>query len=134
MAKINWCYKHWFADGTPADTFILKTTYKDNTFLPTQYINTLEAMKESNPTYYKIYAEGEFSSLDKLIYNNWTVQEFDLKHVSGQTLVGLDFGYVNSQTALLWGKVDEAAKTIYIAGEVYQTGLLNDAIARQIQY
>jgi phage terminase large subunit len=28
-------------------------------------------MKETNEVYYKIYALGEFGSLDKLIYNNW---------------------------------------------------------------
>ena len=116
------------------NTFILHTTYKDNVFLPYAYVKTLEAMQESNPTYYRIYALGEFASLDKLVYYNWQVQDFDLKQIPGQTIVGLDFGYVNDETALIWGKVDEDNKTVYIAGEVYQTGMLNDAIARQIQY
>jgi phage terminase large subunit len=34
-------------------------------------------MKKTNEVYYKIYALGEFGSLDKLVYNNWQVMDFD---------------------------------------------------------
>ncbi len=67
---------------------MLKTTYKDNSFLPDAYVKTLEAMRETNPTYYKIYAEGEFSSLDKLIYTRWEIQPFDWHTVPGVLCVG----------------------------------------------
>ena len=71
VSKVNWCYKHWFSTGTPPDTQIVKTTYKDNKFLPADYIKAIEALKTTNPTYYNIYALGDFCSLDKLVYNNW---------------------------------------------------------------
>lgn len=134
VSKANWCYKHWFENGTPDNTFILKTTYKDNAFLPAEYVARLEDMKQTNPTWYNIYALGDFCTLDKLIYNNYTIVDFDLKAVPGQVIVGLDFGYVNSKTALVLGKIDVENKKIYIAKELYRTGMLNDEIAKQIIY
>ena len=44
VSKANWVYKRWFAEGRKEypDTMILKTTYKDNRFLPDSYISALE--------------------------------------------------------------------------------------------
>ena len=50
---------------------IIHTNYLDNPFLPKEYVDTLLLMKNTNEVYYKIYALGEFGSLDKLVYNNW---------------------------------------------------------------
>ena len=90
-------------------------------------------MKETNPTYYKIYGEGEFCSLDKLVYNNWTTGTVEDTN-NLELLLGLDFGYVNDATAFVVAYLDESSKTIYIEQEVYQTGLLNNQIADFIKY
>lgn len=133
VSKANWVYKYFFENGTPANTIILKTTYKDNRFLPQDYINALEEMEKTNPTYYKIYALGDFCSLDKLIFNNWEIGVAeDTKNYS--LLLGLDFGFVNDATAFIVAYLDEENKTIYIDNELYQTGLLNDQIANAIKY
>ena len=47
-------------------------------------------------------------------------------------IAGLDFGYVNDPSCLLWGNVDEAAKEIWLYGEEHMQGYLNDAIAKVI--
>lgn len=133
VSKVNWCYKYWFENGEPPQTKILQTTYKDNRFLPQDYIDALEQMKTTNPTYYNIYALGQFCSLDKLVFNNWTIGTIeDTKDM--ELLLGLDFGYVNDATAFVVAYLDEANKTIYIEQEVYQTGLLNNQIADFIKY
>lgn len=133
VSKVNWCYKYWFENGEPPQTKILQTTYKDNRFLPQDYIDALEQMKTTNPTYYNIYALGQFCSLDKLVFNNWTTGTIeDTKDM--ELLLGLDFGYVNDATAFIVAYLDEANKTIYIEQEVYQTGLLNNQIADFIKY
>lgn len=133
VSKVNWCYKYWFENGEPPQTKILQTTYKDNRFLPQDYIDALEQMKTTNPTYYNIYALGQFCSLDKLVFNNWTTGTIeDTKNM--ELLLGLDFGYVNDATAFIVAYLDEANKTIYIEQEVYQTGLLNNQIADFIKY
>lgn len=131
VSKINWCYKRFFANGAPPNTEILKTTYLDNPFLPAEYIASLEEMKNTNPTYYKIYALGEFCSLDKLVFNNWEIGELPL---AGTLICGLDFGYVNDPSALITAYVNESAKTIYINDCFYKRGLLNNEIAEIIKY
>lgn len=135
ISKANWVYKRWFADGAYIDdkTMILKTTYLDNRFLPQEYISSLEAMKHTNPTYFRIYALGEFASLDKLVYQNWTVEEFNHSAIVGELLVGLDFGFVNDTSALVASILDEANKKIYIFKEWGATNKTNDEIAEVIK-
>ena len=65
VSKANWVYKKWFDPKLAVydilETMILRTTYKDNRFLPKSYIKALEEKERSNPLYYKIYALGEFA-------------------------------------------------------------------------
>lgn len=133
VSKANWVYNHWFVGQQPLNTFILHTTYRDNKFLPQQYIDALQAMEKTNPTYYRIYALGEFCSLDKLIYPNWR-QSLPNETPSGTLIVGLDFGYVNDPSALIVAYADVESKKIFVVDEVYKTGMLNDEIANLIKY
>lgn len=136
-SKASWVYKRWFDENSIVndDTFILKTTYLDNRFLPQSYVDSLENLRLSNPTYYKIYALGEFATLDKLVYNNWKVKDFDINETvkTGKLLIGLDFGYVSDLTAIVASIFDEEAKTIYIFNEFGRTGLVNTEIASVIK-
>lgn len=133
VSKANWVYKRWFAEARAyADTMILKTTYKDNRFLPDSYISALEEKMNSNPNYYKIYALGEFITLDKLIFYNWKIEDFDNTKIQGDLLVGLDFGYVNDISAIVASILDEENKKIYIFKEWGATGKTNDELANII--
>jgi len=131
VSKTNWVYKRWFSEDSVDDgrTMILKTTYKDNKFLTDEYITSLLAMEKTNPTYYKIYVLGDFCTLDKLIYNNYEVSDFDYTTIKGQTLVGLDWGFTNDTTALVASILDEENKTIYIFREWGDTNKTNGEIA-----
>lgn len=135
VSKANWTYKRWFDDGAAVDndTFILHTTYKDNKFLPPEYIESLEKLIQTSPTYYKIYALGEFASLDKLVFNNWKVAAFNNAELKGALLVGLDFGFVNDTTALIASVLIEESKKIYIFQEWGETNKTNDEIAAVIK-
>lgn len=131
VSKQNFVYQKWFANGTPDNTFVLHTTYKDNKFLPKAYINALLEKQKSNPTYYKIYALGEFCTLDKLVYYNWQVEDFDHTQIKGKLLVGLDFGYTNDPTALVASVMTD--KKIYIFKEWVDTNKTNPQIAQVIK-
>ena len=138
VSKANWCYLHFFAENPELDEFrktvrIVHTTYKDNPHLPEAYVQALLMMKATNEVYYKIYALGEFGSLDKLIYNNWQKMDFDPDIIKGQPLCGLDFGYTNDPTAFTASTLVESERRIYIFKEWGGTGYLNDAIADQIK-
>lgn len=135
VSKANWCYQSFFAKKT--DAFVLKTTYKDNKFLPRAYIESLEKMIETNYTYYKIYALGEFCSLDKLIYTNWEEKEFNIQELISTkkyiTLTGLDFGFTNDPTALVVSLCDTKSKEIYIFDEYGNVGMTNPEIAEVLK-
>jgi len=132
VSKANWVYRRWFKDGAVvgADTVIHKTTYKDNRFLPPEYIETIEKMAHTNPTYYRIYALGEFASLDKLVFNNWRTGRIEDTH-DWNLLCGLDFGFTNDPTAFVVSFQKD--NTLFISREYVKTGLLNDQIATVIK-
>jgi phage terminase large subunit len=131
ISKANFVYKYFgFADGiTPPQTFILHTTYLDNPFLAESYIQKMQDMRERNYNRWKIEALGEFVSLDKLIFQNYKVEEFDHTAIKGELLVGLDFGFVNDISALTCSLLDEANKKLYIFKEWGDTGKTNSDLA-----
>ena len=139
VSKTNWVFPMWFnvkdssARDDLDDTMVLKTTYKDNRFLPQDYINNLLNMKKSNPVYFKIYAEGMFATLDKLIYTNWKTENFDylevIKEKSGRAAIfGTDFGYTNDYTTLICSIIDEADKKIWVYDEHFEKHMTNEDI------
>lgn len=131
ISRANWCYSFWFVKQ-PKNSIIIHTTYKDNRFLPQEYINSIEALKDTNPVYYKIYALGEFGSLDKLIYTRWSVEDFNKDEIKGEPLCGLDFGFVNDNTAFIYSLLDEDNKTIYICQEWITKEKTNQQIANAL--
>lgn len=108
---------------------ILKTTYKDNKFLPSSYIKALEEKIHTDPTYYRIYALGEFASLEKLVYNNWDIREFNNAEIKGDLICGLDFGFVNDISAFVAAIHDKDNKRIYVFKEWGDTNKTNDELA-----
>ena len=138
VSKASWCYLHFFADNPEMAEFrekvrVVHTNYTHNPFLPSEFVEALLQMKATNEVYYKIYALGEFGSLDKLIYNNW--QSFDFNHtdLKGVHLCGLDFGYTHDPTALVASILIEKEKRIYVYREWGGPGYLNDEIAKKIK-
>lgn len=137
VSKLNWTYKQWFApeaEVNPERVAIHQSTYKDNHFLDADNIRTIENLKQTNPAYYKIYTLGEFATLDKLVF-----PDFSKRRLSAQRMVnlpsyfGLDFGYTNDETAFMHVKVDQDNHTIYIMEEYAKHGMLNSDIARMIK-
>ncbi len=129
VSKTNWCYKHWFLKKHD-DALVIHTTYKDNKFLSDEYRKTLENLIYSNPNYYKIYCLGQFATLDKLVFDNFECRDIDEDLSSYKEFVGLDFGYVNDPTAIVYGRY--SGDIIYILKEFYQKGLLNSDIYKEI--
>ena len=132
VSKANWVYSYFFNEP-PSDCRIVKTNYLDNRFLPQSYVDYLKTMAEKNPAYYKIYALGEFATLDKLIYR-YTKRIIPQEEVKDLPLFcGLDFGYVNDPSALITGRYDKVNKRIYVTNEYVRKGMLNDEIAQVIK-
>lgn len=133
VSKANWVYKRFFENGTPEDTVIVHTTYKDNPYLPQEYIDSLLRLERTNPAYFKIYVLGAFATLDKLVFPVKTVRIISEEETKDLLFwIGMDFGYTNDPTAITWGYVNQEKKILYITGEYNKKGMTNDVIAETI--
>lgn len=138
VSKENWVFKRWFdvkAKYDVANTLILKTTYKDNKFLPQSYIDALEEKINSNPQYYKVYALGEFATLEGLVIQNWKIEAFDAMSLAASGLehrAGMDVGYID-KSAILDTLYDREHKTIYVFNEFYKSGCQLSELATAIK-
>ena len=133
VSKANWVYKRFFKNGTPEDTVIVHTTYKDNPHLPKEYVDSLLRLERTNPAYFKIYVLGAFATLDKLVFPVKTVRIVSKEEVKGLLFwIGMDFGYTNDPTAITWGYVDQIKKILYITGEYNKREMTNDVIAKVV--
>ena len=133
VSKANWVYSHWFLN-TDKKAKIIQSSYRDNKFLNDDYRKMLEDLKNTNPAYYKIYCLGEFATLDKLVFPIIHKQIINGERLRDlQLFAGMDFGYTNDPTAIIWGRYDKANKTIYVTGEYFKKGMLNDEIAETLK-
>lgn len=132
VSKANWVYKYFF-EAKPDNCVIVQTTYKDNPHLPKEYVDSLHALENKNPAYYKIYVRGEFATLDKLVFpviQKRIISEDELK--DAWFWAGMDFGYTNDPTAITWGYYNPVQNDLYITGEYDKIGMTNDVIAETL--
>ncbi|HAR6468470.1 TPA: PBSX family phage terminase large subunit, partial [Staphylococcus pseudintermedius] len=101
VSKLNWVYKYFFEHGKPMKGVLIRqSSYKDNKFLDDMTRENLEMLATRNPAYYKIYALGEFATLDKLVFPKYEKRIISDKEVGHlPSYFGLDFGYVNDPSA-----------------------------------
>ena len=133
VSKANWVYGYFFNGNAPKNCIIVHTTYKDNKFLSKEYCEELENLKNRNPSYYRIYALGEFATLDKLVFPTYTKKLISDEEIKGlPRWTGLDFGYVNDPSAIVSGNLDTTNKKIFVRLEYVRKGMLNDEIAEKM--
>jgi len=119
----HWLKKHFF-DRIDPDATVLKTTYLDNRFIDADYVRRLEKLKETNPSYYRVYALGEWGVLKGVIYPDYEVVDKLPEHFEIEAL-GLDFGY-NHPQALAHVRID--GRDVYIDEVYYEREKENGAM------
>lgn len=129
FAKIGWTEdQKIYRDD---DLLILKTTYKDNKFLTSGDIKDLE--NEEDQYFYNVYTLGNWGVLGNVIFHNWKVM--DLSGMTDQFTNrrnGLDFGFADDPAASGRTHYDRMRKTIYIFDELYERGLDNQELAKEL--
>ena len=132
VSKANWVYNAFFVKK-PKNTVVYQTTYKDNRFLDAVTRENIEELANRNEAYYKIYALGEFATLDKLVFPKYTkalLNKDDLRQIT--SYFGLDYGFINDPSAFMHVKIDDDHKRLYVVEEYVKKGLTNDKIAENI--
>lgn len=165
VSKINWVYSYFnFETGEyPTNCVVVKTTYLDNVFLPKEYVDNMNRLKQTNFSWWKIYANGEFATLDERIFSNWEVIDFNIddvmnkqykeqlketgvgevrfpktnplymKSLKDKTTRGLDFGY-NDPTAFIVSYSDIDNMELWIYDEHYERKMTNKDIVKVVKY
>ena len=134
ISKNSWLYK-FCVEEPPQGLLFSETTYKDNPFLSTEYIASLEALKERNPQKYNIYALGLWGvPVEGLVFTRWREEEFDIKELAAQGLerrAGSDLGYIDP-TTIVDTFYNRAEGRIYVFNEHYAQGEQLEATARAL--
>ncbi len=118
------------------DVTKIKSTYRDNPFLPDKIIKKIESyeptaenIKQGTADQYMwtVYGLGEKAKLEGLVFENYNVVD---AFPEGSKLLGygLDFGYTNDETALI--EVRYFDKGIFLKELIYSKKLLNKDIDR----
>lgn len=119
----------WLYKLPPEESVMIKSTYKDNPFLPESIKRQIEDLKRTDEALYQIYALGEKAISKSNIYNNWMF--LGRKPTRFQSFVyGLDFGY-NHPTALIrvyWSDGD-----IWIEPVLYESYLTTSELIEKFK-
>lgn len=134
ISKANFVFKYFGFDTgiVPPHTFIHHSTYINNIYLDASFTDRMNALKERNYNRWKIEALGEFVSLDKLVYNNWRIEDFNNADIKGSMVCGLDYGFVNDISAFTASIILEDEKKMYIFKEWGDTNKTNDELVNII--
>ena len=133
----HWLNKRFFQQGSP-NVLALTTDYRCNEFLGDDDLELFEWMRVNSPRRYRIEGLGEWGIAEGAIYDNWQEKEFDWQEIakreSAVSCFGLDFGYAVDPTAFIASIADPVNHELFIFDEHYQRGMLNDSIAKMIEY
>jgi len=129
-SAFSWLKKYFYdSDTVKNNTYCLTTTYKDNAFLDPAYAETIERLRETNPSAYRVYGLGEWGIVDGVVFDQWDIA--DIPENAKLLGYGLDFGYSNDPTALVG--VYRLGDDLWYDEIIYQTGLTNSDIASLIR-
>jgi phage terminase large subunit len=109
----------WLYDLPKDESILIKSTYRDNPFLPDSIKRQIEDLKRTDEALYQIYALGEKAISKSNIYSNFTFLPHRPSRFT-QFVYGCDFGY-NHPTALM--RVYWHEKDIFIEPVIYESYL-----------
>ena len=118
----------WLYELPQDESIMIKSTYKDNPFLPQSIRTQIEDLKRTDEALYQIYALGEKAISKSNIYSQWSfVAHRPARFV--KFVYGLDFGY-NHPTALM--RVYYCDNDIYIEPVIYESYLTTTMLIEKL--
>ena len=105
------------------------STYRHNPFINEETKKNYRNLKEQNNTLWLIYSEGEWGSLDSLIYTNYDVQDTFPEHFD-DIIYGYDFGYSNPSAIVKIGILDNE---FYLEELLYESELTSSKFVDKLK-
>jgi phage terminase large subunit len=118
----------WLYELPKDESTIIKSTYKDNPFLPESIKVQIEDLKRTDEALYQIYALGEKATSKSNIYSNWSFVPYKPERFV-KYVYGIDFGY-NHPTALI--RVYYCDNDIYIEPVIYESYLTTTMLIEKL--
>ena len=132
----SWCYE--FCEVNPPESFrIHLSTYKDNKFLPQDYIDSLEELIVRNPAKAEVFVFNRYGSdpTGRVFKNIEFLTNFNynslLKDRNWQVRVGMDIGSIDP-TAISVALFNQRTGEMYLIGEYYERGATLDDMLEAI--
>jgi len=122
-----WIYKLYENDPKLRDKEIIHFSYKDNIFLPEDFYQELEMLKEIDEDAYRVYALGLPGKVKHRIYD-W--EERELIGDKGILFGGIDWGFNNPSAFALMTMIENE---VYIMDELYKTQLTNTELIQLVK-
>jgi phage terminase large subunit len=121
---------HWIYDDiqTRKDCAIIRSTYKDNPFLPDELVKEIESWQGHDENYWKVYGLGLRGVSQNTIYTKYFL--CDSIPEGAEIIYGLDFGF-NVPTALV--RIGIKDKECYIQELIYERGLTNQNLIGKLK-
>lgn len=135
MTMNPWSEKHFakrrFFDVVDENILAITTNYMCNEWLDDADRIMFEEMKKNRPKRYRVAGLGEWGVEEGLVFDNWRVEDLSkLIPTFDKIYCGMDFGYAVDPNALIKVHIDMARKIIYVFGEYYKAGMLDDELVR----
>ena len=119
----------WLYELPEHESIMIKSTYKDNPFLPDSIKRQIEDLKRTDEALYQIYALGEKAISKSNIYSGWIFLRERPERFQN-FVYGLDFGY-NHPTALV--RVYWHEKDIFIENVIYESYLTTTQLIQKLE-
>ena len=137
ISSKHWLYDFCEGETRPLNSFYSESTFRDNPYLPDEYVNALEDLYRTNPNKARVFCDGHWGAdVEGLVYRNHILSDFNIDELiqnkNYQVRCGLDIGWVDP-TAIVVSLFNKEEKEIYIIGEYYKRGATLDEIAAAIE-
>lgn len=132
-----WIKKRFFDE--PHDDVLAKvTTYKCNEWLADEDRQRYDDLYNTNPRIAKVICEGEWGIVEGLVYENWSIEAFDIDEIKQRPNVheayGLDFGFAVSYTAFSGCLIDPVSHELWVFEDsIYKQRMTTLDIAKAIE-
>lgn len=156
IGKDNWTYKHFFKDEendniilddeelyenrivVTNNTYYHHSTCDDNFYLPSDYIEELDKMKQYDIDLYRVARLGHYGVNGIKVLPQFEVMEHEevmnrIGNIPQRWYrYGMDFGFETSYNALMSIVIDDKNKDLYIYKEYYKNKMTDDKTAIEI--
>lgn len=126
-SPMHWLKTEWIDKLEEKNALLIKFGFEDNHTLTQKTIDMY--MRTYRGVFKKRYIENEWAASEGVIYDNWTVDEFNFKRMELEKgydrkfkyvrIAGLDFGS-NNPNAFIAGLLSKKDETIYWYNEIYE--------------